>query len=343
MAGTMSKKKECASQKFNIDSLSVGLLIGLITIDALVYLIIHIQDTVQHIIIYKGSVHFLILKIILTWFTVLTISYSIPHIAYKNIIRIFPETKTLLNIFRHVLSAIIIISLSIILTGKKENMVLVPAMFTIYFVCMGWWIQSINTAKNSRRSHTLNVILGMKTNSVYQDHLSTYDKLVPNGFYLGRDVCESFFNKEKLPKGILSNTTDLEKSIIYTQVESCLYVLNYFEFISCAIRHGDLDEELIKECYKTFFQTADKSLCFLMVTAIEKQPTAFEYLRSIVTEWHGRSMSEDLKNSDDSEERCQLGKKSPTPELIAKMRAKASNDSPETGENADSDTADKDN
>lgn len=325
----MPNKKDCKSQKFNIDSLSVGLLMGLIAIDIIVYTLNHIQSAYERFTNYSGNVSLHFLSMILTWLTVLIFSYSIPHIAYRNIIRIFPETKSLLNTFRHVLSGIIIASLVIIITGKKENMTLVPAMFTIYFVCMGWWIQSINTAKNSRRSHTLNVILSIKTNSIYQDHLSTYDKLVPNGFYLSRDVSESFFNKEKSPRGMLSNMTGLEISLIYKQVESCLYVLNYFEFISCAIKHGDLDEELIKGCYKTFFQTADRSLCFLMVAASEKQKTAFEYFISIVEDWHGHSMTKDFKNSDDSDDRCLLGKKSPTTEMISKMRAQASNDSGE--------------
>lgn len=290
-------------------------LVLLLAADIICYIMYSIPCTIDFIFTYPEKIPHIVLSNILIWLTIALTAYTIPKAAHEIIIRKFPETKKFLQIYRYVLSIMIVISGLIIIYFRDSLISLVPATLGVYSVCMGWWIQAMNTAKNSRRSHTLNVIMSSKNSTVYNDHIKKCEGLVPNRFYLGREICKDFANKDKSPQYKHNNKAlkSDEKEILFDAIKSCIYILNYFEFICCGIKKGDLDEELIRGCYESFFKGADEAFCFLMIEIRENQPTAFENLIEMIQKWHSTSKCLELADREDDPS---LGTKAPTDEYM---------------------------
>lgn len=289
------------------DQICIGGLIVMLLIDAVIYLCTHIDNIRQSIGDQRPEYFFA--KHSLISLTAIILTIAIPRIAYINIIKRFPETKGLLTLFCYILAFIIPISFMTMIYSPARIGFFAPVI-TVYFVCMGWWIQSMTTARNSKRSHTLNTILSTRTNEVYQRNLKGYTTLVPDGCFIKSELCSMHVNRDKF------DDKEYQSSLAFKYkdaIESCIYMLNYFEFIAEGICSNDLDEKLIKDCFGSFFKNLDSRLCYLIVEVRKRQPTGFSFFIEIVEKWYTTSLTRDPESTESIKA---LGKAMPSDDMV---------------------------
>jgi len=94
----------------------------------------------------------------------------------------------------------------------------------------GWIITSWINTRNSIKQHTINTLLSSRLSTEYMKN--------------AREVNSTFFG----PKFTLYPLTAEEVATRpkHLKLSELNYVLNYLEFISAAVKHGDLDEKLMR-------------------------------------------------------------------------------------------------
>lgn len=315
------KQQEPTNNNCWFNEFSLGALAVLYLLDAIIYIITHFTLILNNI---NGqpNVQYYLLKQALLWGTVLMTAYAVPRALYINVKSNFKDTDkkdSLLYVFCIALSLIIIFSSVIVLHFRETLIVTITPVVTVYSVCLGWWIQYMTSSRGSRRSHTLNTILTTRTNEVYQKNLKSYESLVPLGFYLDQELCRCYIQDNKKENSLLNTKAGKEKDL-YEKIKSCLYILNYFEFISQGIESGDLDEELIKKCFGSYFKNIDERLCYLIIETRKLQKTAFSAFVKKVKEWHGISKAESHINTKNDPT---LGIKSPSDSVMKNLKNQA--------------------
>lgn len=300
----MGDNSKCGSDAknnhyFRPDSFLTGGLLIILAVDIVVYLLTHVPNISKTAGIEQVTVEYYVLKQVLIWGTALLATAAIPTTLYYAIRKNFPDTKKLLKLFCFILSALITLAFIIIMYFPERLFGLLTPLITVYFVSMGWWIQSMTAARSNRRSHTLNTILSTRTNEVYQRNLRGYEQLVPEGFFIDRKICEIYVNRDKFYELSREKTSDeLVEEHMRESIANCAYMLNYFEFIAEGIQSEDLDEQLIRDCFFSFFKNMDKRLCYFIVEVRKRHPTAFSAFVEIVERWHGSSQSKIHENTD---------------------------------------------
>lgn len=95
---------------------------------------------------------------------------------------------------------------------------------------MGWTVSAYISVKNSIKQHTINTLLQSRLSETYMKR--------------AKEVSDHFAE----PSGALIpvRAEEIGKTETFEKLEALRYVLNYFEFISVGIRHGDLHEGLLK-------------------------------------------------------------------------------------------------
>lgn len=98
----------------------------------------------------------------------------------------------------------------------------------------GWMVQALVSVRASRKQHSINVLFQSRMSAEYQGHIKTIRDAYPD-----RGVA-FLFEELKRP----------EKQDAYRSIS---FMLNYYEFISVGIWHGDLDESIMRECIRSQF------------------------------------------------------------------------------------------
>jgi hypothetical protein len=95
----------------------------------------------------------------------------------------------------------------------------------------GWVVTSYMTLRNSIKQHTINTLLQSRISATYMEHANCINKefFPPTTLTYDQVPLEYFFDEKNFPT-----------------IKSVAYLLNYFEFLSAAIRHGDLDEKMLR-------------------------------------------------------------------------------------------------
>ena len=95
----------------------------------------------------------------------------------------------------------------------------------------GWVVTSYMTLRNSIKQHTINTLLQSRLSATYIDNANRINRVFfpPNG-YPQEHVPVEYFHEEVNKDNLLS----------------VIYLTNYFEFLSVGIRHGDLDEKVLR-------------------------------------------------------------------------------------------------
>lgn len=97
----------------------------------------------------------------------------------------------------------------------------------------GWMFQGWLSVRNSRKQHTMNVLLQTRLNPQFADHASKIEAVFPPGNPITFEALTKPENAQVR--------------------ESVRWILNYYEFIAAGLRHGDLDEPLMQDCMLTQF------------------------------------------------------------------------------------------
>lgn len=93
---------------------------------------------------------------------------------------------------------------------------------------VGWIVQSFIAMRNSRKQHTINVLFQTRMNPEFANNVANIHKPYPSPQNIPADAIKK-----------------MEDQSVFDSVK---YVLNYYEFIAVGIRHGDLDEKLMRDC-----------------------------------------------------------------------------------------------
>lgn len=94
----------------------------------------------------------------------------------------------------------------------------------------GWIVGALVTLRNSVKQHTINTLLQSRLSATYMENVRAVNVSFtgPNGELIPLTKAEV----ENPPRGV--------------NLGALSYVLNYLEFVAVGIRHGDLDEGVLK-------------------------------------------------------------------------------------------------
>lgn len=106
------------------------------------------------------------------------------------------------------------------------------AFATVLVGVIGFWLHAHTSKKFMRRQHTFDVVLKSVMDDVFQKRLSSIRVYFHD--YNGNDT------ERKDPKNWQDTAED----------SNLRAVLNYLEAIACALKNGDLDEQLLLKTYK---------------------------------------------------------------------------------------------
>jgi hypothetical protein len=113
-------------------------------------------------------------------------------------------------------------------SGKAEHIVLFGAISAM----TGWFISADIARRNSKKQHTMAVLTQVRISTEMNSRIKALYSVYP----IGRSLSEP--DTEKSEK----EQTDA--------LAAARYVLNYYEFLAVALRHGDLDHDLLKDCIR---------------------------------------------------------------------------------------------
>lgn len=205
----------------------------------------------------------------------------------------YADTAEMLPLFSTIIWTVIVSSY-VILRYAPAYQTSLSILVTGTFVGMGWWIQAITTAANTRRTHTLNIIMASRTSSEYQEQTRNSGKI-----YRTSAVCAELAewrfspNKEEFRYTEVPDTID-------KAISGTIYVLNYFEFLAQGIKYRDLDDCLLRECFSVILAGIERRGFHLIIEAQKASPTAFEGVIRLTKEWNGESCIEKYRSNPDN-------------------------------------------
>ncbi|MDQ2487679.1 DUF4760 domain-containing protein [Pseudomonas putida] len=237
-------------------------------------------------------------------------------LAYEYILKRYPDTKEMLPLFSGVVWTVLVSSYAV-LRYEPEYQSSLSILVTGVFVGMGWWIQAITTAANSRRSHTLNIIMASRTSTEYQQQTRASSKVYWTSV-IPPELAEWKFQPTKDEYRNASIPTDVAEAISGT-----IYILNYFEFLAQGIRYRDLDACLLRECFAGILAGVERRAFHLIIEAQKGDPRVFEGLIKLTKEWNGESVVERYRSNPDN---AAIGPRYPDADKLRTMLEGASHD-----------------
>lgn len=103
-------------------------------------------------------------------------------------------------------------------------------------VC-GWIVSSMVTIRNSIKQHTINTLLQTRLSATYMEEARNLNRR----FFThvgGKPVAQKFVAFQD-PEGE-------DQQGVADDIKTLSYLLNYYEFVAVGIRHGDLDERVLR-------------------------------------------------------------------------------------------------
>lgn len=224
----------------------------------------------------------------------------------------YPDTVEFLPIFSSVCYGIILAGYAI-LRYYPAYQTSLSIMVTGMLVGMGWWIQCITSAANSRRSHTLNMVINTRTSPEYQKQLRNSTKFYRGMRYVPQELSEWRCNPDKEEYKNMLVPDEYRDAI-----NGLLYILNYFEFLAQGIKFRDLDDKLLKECFSSFLKGIERRGFHMIIESQKQDRLAFEGIIELSKKWNGSSFVETHRANPNTTE---LGVPYPSNEIIERMIA----------------------
>ena len=129
---------------------------------------------------------------------------------------------------------------------------------------IGWMSNGIVTVRNSVKQHTVNTLLQSRLSTAYTQKA---------------DVVSKAFS----PQGQIRTLTKEQFEAHDEDVRSLIYCLNYLEYIALGIRHGDLDEDLMRGSVRGFVIRLSEVAEILLCEQGESQ--TYEHLKWLLARW----------------------------------------------------------
>lgn len=150
----------------------------------------------------------------------------------------------------------------------------------IFAAIMGWIVAAAITVRNSIKQHTVNTLLNSRLSAEYMKWACK----------LNRDFLVMPKNPVPFAADLFyGDALKIEEN--YQNLEIATYILNYLEFLAVAIRHGDLDEAMVKHTMKSMVLRT-YSVLSLYIKHVRKDdgrkagnPTTLEHLTWLYKRW----------------------------------------------------------
>lgn len=150
----------------------------------------------------------------------------------------------------------------------------------------GWVVTSFMTARNSIKQHTITTLLQSRLSATYMAEANVINKnLFPPSLQNLQPLPIEFFQDEK--------NADTVRAVNY--------LINYFEFLSVAIRHGDLDAKVVKHTLRgillNFYHRIELYIKYQRGEdeyGVD-QPNHVEHYIWLVTKWKKQKAKEEKK------------------------------------------------
>jgi hypothetical protein len=132
------------------------------------------------------------------------------------------------------------------LAVQTGDMTLVSVLITTAITLLLLFVKFQIDASARRTSHSLDVLLQMRTSEVYNKHVKNVNRLYPSG-QDAHITLEDFEKFQKMDVKALYAAQDENKEdiILFEAIKSQAYVLNYFEFLALGIKNLILEEEIL--------------------------------------------------------------------------------------------------
>jgi hypothetical protein len=141
--------------------------------------------------------------------------------------------------------SIILATLAVPLVLPYTNESGVAVVGSAYLASIGWLYTNHNNIKNQRKAHTMSVLIQLRNSAEYQKHrMNVFSK-----FPLGTPVKDSDLAQIKKDHANQASFGNDKTSAM----DSMIYVLNYFEFISIGVKTEDLDGTMIELSLRGIF------------------------------------------------------------------------------------------
>lgn len=216
----------------------------------------------------------------------------------------YPDSKETANVI--CIAAPLVIYFCILSAIYDRDLLpLSSAFIAALFISIGWWLGHATTTKSTKDKNTLDIIINMRSNPIYNNNVVTTEIFLPNNFFIKRELCHFFVNQENYLLDTSLQINSLRKE--FDNIIACIHVLNHYEFISNTILTGQLNETLLKKCYETAFINFEKQTCYLISEIREKQPTAYKAYRELIKSWTNFLYSDECEHSPESEKMKGIG------------------------------------
>jgi hypothetical protein len=130
-----------------------------------------------------------------------------------------------------------------LLYSSKVNAASVGATAAVA-ATIGWLAQRQAAVDISRKQHTLNILLQLRQSELFNNHRAKIFSVSPDKEIVSPELASQINDERVVAANYAFNeTTGIQKLPL---IESIRYICNYYEFLSAAIFHGDIDDALLK-------------------------------------------------------------------------------------------------
>ena len=142
----------------------------------------------------------------------------------------------------------------------------------------GWIVSSYITLRNSIKQHTINILLQSRLSATYMD--------------VAKHINSKFFSPTSSRDPV--SVDFLNDPVNQKDLEAFVYILNYLEFVAVGVRHGDIDEMVMKDTIRGILcGQFDKAKLFIMYQRGDngttvKSPKVFEHLVWLNNKWNSK-------------------------------------------------------
>lgn len=188
-------------------------------------------------------------------------------------------------------------------TRYQPILALAPVISGLMLAAVGWFIHYQKTAKDARTAAAFKIIMDTRTSSEFLRFQRELRIVYPSGCPIPEGDCIYFSNttksEEETKLQLAKETDDARKATLTLEIaklraiDAMKYLLNSYEFISQAIRAGDLDDHLL---YETISQSVveiyDRGKVYIdHITA--QEPLSLQHLTYQVHVWRQQLKQEE--------------------------------------------------
>jgi len=141
---------------------------------------------------------------------------------------------------------------------------------------IGWILQRQAAFDLSRKQHTLNILLQLRQSDIFNRHRVNVFSTFPDAQIITPAEAATIYAQRL--DGSAYALDPATGQIKFPMVESARYICNYYEFLSAAVYHGDIDDVLLKSSMDNIMKsTFSKFEHFMTNVMTKKQERASNY------------------------------------------------------------------